>query len=234
MIYHLPPYPTNRLEALLHLDTLARAMVSQQDTSYRTYNIQWWIIPLWSIVHVGSMVMTVLYMMKQQHISTYTIVYDPDAIPDDTAPWRNTADKKITTSFGHQIQITSHWPVPWRMDELCCILQLYETVTSIKLYTINEREQITSAHPILRIGANLHQWLPLDTSLTEDEQILTKLALGQLDDTSIVGYNLLQTMIHYYAIQKPSYTLIPISYHNTALVDGQKENTVSYCAAIII
>ncbi len=234
MTYHLPSYPTNRLEALLHLDVLASAMINQQPTSYRDYTIKWGIIPLWPVIHSGSMTMTILKMISSAQSHHYTLVYDPAMMTTDTKLSLNDKNK-LTTSFGHQVKIESSiTQIPQRINELCCMMQIYDKVKFIQLYTIAERELIDTSHPIIRVGANLHQWLTLDASLIEDEKILTGLALGQLTDDSLSWYRLLSTMIRYYESQPGDHSISPVSYHNTALIDGQKDNTVGYCAAVII
>ncbi len=233
MNYQLPSYPSNRLEALLHLDMLACAMIQQQPSSYQEYKIKWGIIPLWSIMHVGSMVMTILQMMSVAPSHHYTLVYDPAMMTTDTSMSLDTKSK-ISTRFGHQIKIeSSTTQIPEWVDELCCMIQIYDKLKSIQLYTIAERESIDH-HPIIRVGANLHQGLSLNASLSEDEKILTQLALGHLDDESITWYGLLSTMIRYYTSQPGDHSVSPVSYHNTALIDGQKKSTTGYCAAIII
>jgi hypothetical protein len=123
-------------------------------------------------------------------------VYDPDIIIDKTTTDVN-KNHKFTTSFGHQIKIESNITqissgvlvpdaIPQRVDELCCMMQIYDKVRSINLYTIHERESITANYPIIRVGANLHQGLDLDTSLAEDEKILTSLTLGQITDEALM------------------------------------------------
>jgi hypothetical protein len=234
MTYSLPLYPTNRLEALLHLDMLASAMIDQQPSSHHDYVIKWAIAPLWPIIHTGSMTMTILKMIWQAQAHHYTLVYDPAMMTTDhTVSLSDT--HKLTTSFGHQIKIESSiTQIPQRVNELCCMMQIYDKLKSIQLYTIAERETIDTSHPILRIGANLHHWLSLETSLVEDEKILTQLTLGQLTDETLTWYGLLSTMIRYYNTQPGDHSISPVSYHNTALMDGQKDSTTGYCAAVVI
>jgi hypothetical protein len=234
MIYSLPSYPSNRLETLLHLDALACAMIQQQPSSYQDYKIKWGIVPLWSIMHVGSMVMTIIQMMSIAQSHHYTLVYDPAMMTTDASISLD-AKSKITTRFGHQIKIeSSTTQIPEWVDELCCMIQIHDKLKSINLYTITERESIEPNHPIIRVWANLHQGLNLNTSLVEDEKILTQLALGTLTDDSLTWYGLLSTMIRYYSSQPGDHSISPVSYHNTALIDGQKNSTTGYCAAIII
>ena len=51
------------------------------------------------------------------------------------------------------------------------------------------------------------------------------LAMGKIEDTQIVGYNIIATMSAYYHAREEIYDIIPTSYHNTALLDGQKSHT---------
>ena len=151
MTYNLPSYPTNSLEALLHLDMLACTMIKQQPNLYQNITIKGSIIPIGPIMHVGNMVMTILKMISALQSHHYTFVYDPAMMNTDTTLLLN-HNNKLTTSFGHHIKIVSNiTQIPQRIDELCCMIQIYDKIKSIKLYTIAERESITSEYPIIRV-----------------------------------------------------------------------------------
>lgn len=236
MNYQLPWYPTNRLEVLLHMDVLARAMMEQQPPEHQGHTLWWGIVPIWPIMHVGSMVMMIIFMLvRSSDSSRYTLVYDPAMLDDNHTSISLDAKSRLITSFGHKISVhTTLTQIPDLINDICCMLQLYTPLEHIHLYTIDQHESIIDQYPILWIGANLHHGLTLNTSLEQDEIILTQLTLGQANDDTIIGHALLSTMIHHYDVKSTDHSVIPISYHNTALVDGQKDSTTSYCAAVII
>gem|GEM_PF-2492135 len=133
MTYQLPPYPTNRLEALLHLDKLATTMISQQDNSYHYLTITAALIPYGHILHVGSMVMATLSMLISSNLSTthYTIIYD-NTQPIDQSHI-TISNHQYTTAFGHHITIHNTNIIPIWLDELCCMIQLYTTITDLTI-----------------------------------------------------------------------------------------------------
>jgi hypothetical protein len=97
------------------------------------------------------MIMTILQMMSVIQSHHYTLVYDPAMMTTDTSISLDTKSK-ISTRFGHQIKIeSSTMQIPEWVDELCCMIQIYDTLKSIKLYTITERESIEPNHPIIRV-----------------------------------------------------------------------------------
>jgi len=87
---------------------------------------------------------------------------------------------------------------------------------------------------VVWIAGNLHHGYTLQDSLIQDELALTQLTLGQVDDTTLTSYHILHALGAHYRHQDIDYNIIPVSYHNTALLDGQKKSTTSYCAALII
>jgi len=76
MTYHLPTYPSSRLETLMHLDMLARTMITQHENDLIGYKHCGAIIPRASIIHTGSMVMTLMRLITTHHHRHYTFIYD--------------------------------------------------------------------------------------------------------------------------------------------------------------
>lgn len=227
MRYHLPDYPTNRLETLIHLDKIARAMIDQHDSKLESLTHQWVILPLGEIIHVGTMVMTAIKLITLAKNHHYTIIYDP-SIDSSTEIISLDSDYKLTTSFGHHIPVASKSNMlPKWIDELCCMIQLYDSIKQLTILTNNQDlSQIESSSSALWISGNLHHSWELETTLVQDEFILTKLIWWIIDDDSITHYHILNQLTNYYRLQQKQYHIIPVSYHNTALLDGQKTTQV--------
>jgi hypothetical protein len=234
LMYNLPSYPTNRLETLIHLDKIARAMINQHDSKLESLTHQWVILPLGEIIHVGTMVMTAIKLITLAKNHHYTIVYDP-SIDSSTETISFNSNHKLTTSFGHHIPVTSKSDtLPKWIDELCCMIQLYDTIKQLTILTSDQDfSQINPSSSVLWVSGNLHYNWELETTLVQDELILTKLIWWTIDDNTIAHYNILNQLTNYYRLQEQQYHIIPVSYHNTALLDGQKNNTSGYCVAMI-
>jgi hypothetical protein len=134
---------------------------------------------------------------------------------------------KFTTSFGHHIRVDAQLPhFPAWINHLCCMIQLYDSIDRLTVMTYDQDLcDIDPDSAVLRIAGNLHDGLLLEESLIQDETALSKLMMGHLDDRELVCHDILMTLTDYYHIQQAQYRIIPVSYHNTALLDGQKDRT---------
>lgn len=235
MTYKLPPYPSNRLETLMHLDMIARSMISQHEYELINFKHCGAIIPRASIVHTGSMVMTLIKIITTHHHRHYTFIYDWWLIQPDSAHVSLDNKGRLVTSFGHKIPTQSATPqIPIMIEQLCCMIQIYQDISQITLLHSDQLDQLDPKSMVIRIAGNLHDGLALQDSLTQDEAVLASLTLGQVPDTTLISYDILHTLGEHYRHQDIDYNIIPVSYHNTALLDGQKKSTSSYCAAVIV
>lgn len=235
MSYHLPTYPSSRLDTLVHLDTIARSMIAQHDHNLTEYDHCGIIIPRDSILHTGSMVMSMIKLITSHHPKHYVIMYDPALITNHQEYTLLDDNMMLTTNFGHRIMVEApSTQLPHIIEQLCCMISIYQSVTHITVMHHQDQHRITDQHTMIWIAGNLHHDLHMDIALAQDEKVLTRLTLGQVDDTTLISYNILHTLWSHYRHQEVDYNIIPVSYHNTALLDGHKESTSSYCAALII
>lgn len=233
MNYQLPPYPTNRLEALLYMDHY-----TSNDSN--PLPIVAGFIPLDEISQIGMITMSIIKLLTSQcDCSNITLIYDPTTFVDDEmiwlVPWDDWTSHVLITNFGHHITVTStHTFLPHYIEEVCCMIQLYQTIKHLSIYTIDQISDINQTkNPIIWIGSNLHHQLDIDTTLAQDNEVLTSLQIGQVTDTTIVWHHLIATMISYYESLDNTYSITALHYHNTSIQDGQLDHTSGYCAGII-
>lgn len=233
MNYQLPPYPTNRLEALLYMDHYT-------SSDSNPLPIVAWFIPLDEISQVGMITMSIIKLLTSQcDCSDITFVYDPITYADDEmiwlVLWDNWTNDVLVTSFGHHITVTSiQQHLPRYIEEVCCMIQLYQTVKHINIYTIDQIAELNNVkNPIIWVGSNLHDWLDVDTTLTQDNDVLTSLQIGKISNTTIIWHNLITAMINYYESLNDTYGITALHYHNTSMQDGQIDQTSGYCAGVI-
>jgi len=235
MTYHLPTYPSSRLETLMHLDMLARTMITQHENDLIGYKHCGAIIPRASIIHTGSMVMTLMRLITTHHHRHYTFIYDVWFLEPDSDHVSLDDKGRLITSFGHKIPVKSaSSQIPIIIEQLCCMIQIYQSISQITILHPDQLDQLDPKSMVVWIAGNLHHGYTLQDSLIQDELALTQLTLGQVDDTTLTSYHILHALGAHYRHQDIDYNIIPVSYHNTALLDGQKKSTTSYCAALII